>query len=267
MYRLSKIFRIGKKALPFSLVLVSLLFEGCFSSNQLQSMPTESNMKTPTLITTAITLAMSRPPEIKDFLEFGISVSESDPLEFLASREIVEQSFTKNFNETYYFKRQSLVDFYKPYDASKLQLALGSLAKLTDWQYAEDIFDCSEMTALTEYALEAAGFDTLMISSLDPTGSGDPSITTGHAWCVVVSKASSGNQLIPIECTSPGYPQIPEKGKKSAYRVKGSVGYKSYDEYITKGWVLDDIYEATRYLQKEFDWWETKPINKSWFIR
>ena len=209
----------------------------------------------------------SRPPEIKEFMQSGTSVSATYPLEFAAAKDAVNQTFLKLFGESYYQSHQSLVDYYQPHDIYKLEQALASLVNLTDWTYKEDYFDCSEMTALTEYALEAAGFDTLIVTSLDPSGTGDPDVTTGHAWCVVVMKTPSGTQLIPVEATAPGYPQIPQRGKKTAYRAKGKTGYQAYDEYITRGWVLVNIYESFRYLPEEFDWWNSAQINRSWFKR
>ncbi len=261
---------VGKKALWLSLLLVSVLIAtSCSPANPTAPVSTPVATPTPqpspTLTPVATPTPMSRPPEIKAFLEYGSSVSDMNPLEFVAARDAVDQTFMQLFGETYYASHQNLVDYYKPHDIYKLEQALASLVSLTDWQYKENYFDCSEMTALTEYALEAAGFETLIISSLDPTGTGDPTVTTGHAWCVVVMKTPSGSQLIPVEATSPGYPQIPQKGKKSAYKVKGKVGYQAYDEYITKGWVLDNIYEAFRYVPQEFDWWNSAQINRSWF--
>jgi len=199
------------------------------------------------------------------FLQSGKSVSDINPSEFVAATQAVNEGFMQLFHETYYLSHQNLVDYYKPHDVYKLQQALASLVNLTDWQYKEGYFDCSEMAALTEYALEAAGFDTLIIASLDPTGTDDPTITTGHAWCVVVLKTTSGNQLVPVEATAPGYPQIPLQGKKSSYKSRGKTGSQFYDEYITKGWVLDTIYEAYRYIPQDFDWWNSAQINRGWF--
>ncbi len=261
---------VGEKVLRLSLLLVSVLIAtSCSPANPTAPVSTPVATTTaqpsPTLTPVATPTPMSRPPEIKAFLQSWESISDINPSEFVAATQAVNEGFIQVFHETYYLSHQNLVDYYKPHDVYKLQQALASLVNLTDWQYKEDYFDCSEMTALTEYALEAAGFETLIISSLDPTGTGDPTVTTGHAWCVVVIKTTSGSQLIPVEATSPGYPQIPQQGKKSAYKAKGKTGYQSYDEYVTKGWVLDTIYEAFRYVPQDFDWWNSAQINRGWF--
>ncbi len=274
-----------KKIFWLSLILMSILIATSCSipdlktpvstpikqSTTLQPSSTTVSIVTTTVVTTitspptASTTPISRPPEINEFLQSGKSVSDINPLEFAGVKESVDQTFSKLFGEAYYASHQSLVDYYNPHDIYKLEQVLVSLVNLTDWQYKEDYFDCSEMTALTEYALEAAGFETLIITSLDPTGMGDPAVTTGHAWCVVVMKTASGSQLVPVEATAPGYPQIPQRGKRMPYKSKGKTGSQAYDEYITTGWVLDNIYEAFRYLPEEFDWWNSVQINRSWF--
>jgi len=277
---------VGRKAFLLSLILGSALIATSCSfpdltapastpvatSATLQPSPTPIPTVTttvqpsPTSTPIVTTTPISKPPEIIEFLQSGKSVSDINPTEFVAARDEVNRTIIQLFGETYYTSHQSLVDYYKPQDIYKLEQVLISLVNLTDWQYKENYFDCSEMTALTEYALEAAGFETLIITSVDPTGSGDPNVI-GHAWCVVIMKTASGSQLIPVEATAPGYPQIPPRGKRMPYKSKGKAGSQAYDEYITKGWVLDNIYEAIRYLPQEFDWWNSAQINRSWFQR
>ena len=269
----------GKKALWLSLFLaISLIATSCSLPGLTELMPTSIISSTepqpsPTIIATTTitqpsptvtTMPVSIPPELREFLQSGKSVSEINPDEFTEAREAVNRTFAQLFGEAYYASHQRLVDYYKPQDISKLELVLANLVNLTNWEYTEDHFDCSEMTALTEYALEAAGFETLIITSVDPTGSGDPNVI-GHAWCIVVLKTASGSQLVPVEATAPEHPQIPQRGKKMPYKSKGKTGSQTYDEYVTRGWVLDNIYEAFRYLPDEFDWWNSAQINRSWF--
>lgn len=237
--------------LPFLLTGI-VLTTGCITIN-----PPPAQAPTPAPVPAS---TPAKPPSIEAFKEYGRPPS-MNPLEFVTAREQVDQTFMKLFGEVYYYSYPNLVEYYKPHDITKLRQALQDLAKLAAWNYQKGYFDCSEMSALTEYALKAAGFDTYIVTGVDPT------VGTGHAWCIIVMKSPSGVELIPVEATSPGRPQIPDKGVRWAYQYQGNVGYQTYEDYITYGWVLENIYLAYKYLPNEFDWWNSCQVDRSWFKR
>lgn len=168
----------------------------------------------------------------------------------------IDRTFRDRYQTPYYGGFPGLSKLYEPHDANKLQAALSDIKGLTRWEYAIDVFDCSNMTALTQFYLANAGFKTVMVVGQDPDA------FDGHAW-VVVLVSNPSPEAIPIETTTPGGPTIPRKGvTQFPSRVRGKTILQSYDDYITKGWAIQDIYQATvKFGEKEFNWWDVAQID------
>lgn len=177
----------------------------------------------------------------------------------------LDRIFKERYGIPYYGGFPDLSKIYEPHDASKLQMALKDLRGLTQWKYVLNKFDCSNMSALTQFYLANAGFKTVMVIGQDPNA------FNGHAW-VVVLISGLDPQAVPVEATTPGGPAIPDKGSWS-YIARGVTGTQTYDDYVTKGWAVQDIYQAAGWVQRhygetlgpdnEFNWWDTTQVNWS----
>jgi hypothetical protein len=104
-------------------------------------------------------------------------------------------------------------------------------------EYREDVFDCSEMSAFLERALENDGWRTTILVGPNPAKTNDEQ----HAWLLVVVFVEDAWIQIPVETTGEIHIVRPE-----------SPFYANYFEY---DYVLQNIYEAVAFDDKEFDWW------------
>lgn len=99
-------------------------------------------------------------------------------------------------------------------------------------KYERGVFDCSEISAYVEWALENAGFDAYIVLG-EVNFYGKPEI---HSWNMV-------------------------KVEGSTYYIDASSGkpylFKSNPHYIKIIKIFKNIYEAVNYYDsvKEFDWW------------
>lgn len=178
----------------------------------------------------------------------------------------IDQTFESRYSIPYYGAYPELNKRYEPHDAVQLQKALNDIKSLTTWRYVAKKFDCSNMSALTEFYLSNAGFDAVMV-----VGQSEK-LASGHAWVVVLLSGAAPEE-IPVECTTAGGPTIPSKLKPTVFSVKGIKDTQSYDDYINGGWVVEDIYQATGWAQtafnqtlgsdNEFNWWDTTQVNWS----
>ena len=139
----------------------------------------------------------------------------------------IDQTFKDKYGVLYYDASLNLSKLYEPHDANQLQIALKDVRSLTQWTYVANRFDCSNMAALTQYYLSNAGFNAVMVVGKDPNN------YDGHAWVVVLLSVPAP-QAIPVECTSPGGPAIPNKGGSWSYTARGMTGTQTYDDYLTK---------------------------------
>ena len=100
-------------------------------------------------------------------------------------------------------------------------------------KYEKNVFDCSEISAYTEWALEDAGFDAYIILGEVDFGGDNKGI---HAWNMV--KVAGATYYIDM---SSGKPHIFKSDKHHLKIIK----------------VFKNIYEAIEYYYgvKEWDWW------------
>lgn len=116
--------------------------------------------------------------------------------------------------------------------------------------YERNQFDCSEMSALTEFVLENQGY-TVKIA-VGEIGQGK------HAWLLIWNGPT--NDWLPIEATSwwswARVTSIALFLEELVAKVLG-VDYISYDEYITPEYIYDTVYEAEYAWPGEFDWWNS----------
>lgn len=100
--------------------------------------------------------------------------------------------------------------------------------------YQENVFDCSEMTALLERYLENLGWHTLITVGDSPFGTGN-----NHAWLLV--ETSQGGYM-PVESTT-------------IRMIWGNEPY--FDNYFKYDTYYQSIQEAAIAMPGEFDWWTT----------
>jgi len=223
--------------------------------------PTPSPSPTPSSTPTP-TGTLPKLPSIQTFVA-PENVPPVNPLEFVTARQQIDQTFVKLFGETYYANHPNLVNYYEPHDIGKLTQAVQDLKNLTKWEYKANYFDCSNMSGLTQYALHAAGFETLIVVGYD-IAAGE---RHGHAWVVVILQSQSGVKLIPVETTATGGPTIVGNGERSPFKLGNEVHYQTHDDYISQGYAMQDIYQAEEYSPGDFNWWNSCPIDRSWFAR
>lgn len=143
--------------------------------------------------------------------------------------------------------------------------------------YILNTFDCSEMAAYTEWALENAGFDAYIAVGKPPL---DKSSPYGHAWVLVRARDSrpERNPFVPKEKWIPLEPtellnkedRLRSKIRKfftTGFDIIGIVGelMPYYNDYL-KGY--DHLYKSItemppRYIT-EFDWWNEVYVKKNW---
>lgn len=237
-----------------------LLNASCITINQPPAQtPTPTPTQAPT--STAIPAPSATLPPIQTFVA-PESVPPINPLQFAAAQQRIDQAFIKLFGEIYYANHPNLVSYYYPQDIAALTRVINDLKTLIKWEYKADYFDCSNMSSLTQYALTAAGFETLIVVGYD-IAHGE---RAGHAWVVIILRSSqSGVELVPVETTTTGGPSIPAKGSRVAYRLGNEVHYQTYDDYISQGYAMQNIYQAEQYCPGDFNWWNSCQIDVSWF--
>jgi len=103
--------------------------------------------------------------------------------------------------------------------------------------YKDDVFDCSEIAAYTEWALEDAGFEAYIAQGyyVNKAGAG------GHAWVIV----KMGNQQYYVD------PTIMRKDDDRTILIPPD-GYN-----VKPSAVFSNIYEAVEHDKSvdEWDWW------------
>ncbi len=125
--------------------------------------------------------------------------------------------------------------YYSPAVVHRVGLdELKGYLELFDWIpqfYSEGYFDCSEIAAYMEWALENAGFHTVLLCGDSPTGGGR------HAWLLV---EAGENRYMPVEATIPKVVLWDDK---------------HFDDYFARDYSYDDITQAITAGRTEFDWW------------
>jgi hypothetical protein len=102
--------------------------------------------------------------------------------------------------------------------------------------YQADVFDCSEMSACTEWVLENAGFHTIIATGNSPDGNFGK-----HAWLLV--EVEQGKYM-PVEATA-----------TSPYIVWWDNAF--YSNYFKYEHQFETIQDALKYNTAEFDWWNS----------
>lgn len=173
----------------------------------------------------------------------------------------VDNAMKSLLGVAYYGGFPDLARKYEPHDINALNRALRDIKGLTNWEYVLNVFDCSNMAALTQFFLANAGFKTVIVTGKDPN------TYDGHAW-VVVLLSNPSPEAIPIEATSRGGPAIPSKNLVWEYRARGRTGTQTYADYINNGWAVQDIYQAVAWAEKnlgsdaDYNWWNVTRINQ-----
>jgi len=141
--------------------------------------------------------------------------------------------------------------------------------------YILNTFDCSEMAAYTEWALENAGFDAYIAVGKPPFDKSGP---YGHAWVLVRARDSrpERNPFVPKEKWIPLEPtellnkedRLRSKIRKfftTGFDIMGIVGelIPYYNDYL-KGY--DHLYKSITEIPPryagEFDWWNEVYVKK-----
>jgi len=105
-------------------------------------------------------------------------------------------------------------------------------------KYEKEVFDCSEIAAYTEWALEDAGFDAYIAVGYYTEEGG---VMVGHAWVIV----KVGNQRFYVD------PTVMRKGDDRTILIPP-------DKYnIKPSEIYSNIYEAVEHDQSidQWDWW------------
>lgn len=130
--------------------------------------------------------------------------------------------------------------------------------------YKVEEFDCSEMAAMAEWALQTAGFDAYIVVGPAPWDQ-----SGGHAW-VLVKTQDKG--IVAVEPTVLNYPSWREKdfvsllweafgsawrqttGRGKGMVLKNDPYWRNY--YYGYHDQFKDIYEAVRMCYDQWNWWE-----------
>jgi hypothetical protein len=142
---------------------------------------------------------------------------------------------SEGYNEGYSEGRQAgRFDFY--YVKPKQKYGVDELADwLGRWEwlkpYQAGVFDCSEMSAYTEWKLENEGWHTLIIVGNCPFATGK------HAWLLV---ETSTGKYMPVESTDISVVMWADP---------------NFDKYFEYDHQFETIQQALAYNQSEFDWW------------
>jgi len=128
--------------------------------------------------------------------------------------------------------------------------------------YKRNMFDCSEMAAYVEWALEDAGFEARICEGRVPW---DPyNIYVRHAWVLVKEKPSlfSKDGWHPIEATAllNREDTLFQRFEKLLLDIAGEGGYVRsycpyYENYFKYDYCWDSIYEIPDSRLDEYDWW------------
>jgi len=172
----------------------------------------------------------------------------------------IDALFQTRFGVPYYGGLRALSQSYAPHDRASLDRALSDMKRLTRWDYVPGTFDCSNMSALAQFFLTNAGFKTLIVVGEDVEAQ------ASHSWVVVLID-SPAMQVVPIEVTAEGGPAIPDDAMK--FKINGSTASLLYSDYVSRGWVIEDIYQAAAWATKawgsnaQFNWWDGHAIDWS----
>ena len=247
------------KALLVGLLVLSILFSAsCITINQAP--------KTTSTSTTVSSDSRNGLAPIQSFVASPDYNPAVDIRQIVSVQSQINQLFKERYNIPYYDGLPELSKRYEPHDKNELQMALNDLSGLTQWKYVVNKFDCSNMSALTQFYLSNAGFKTVMVVGTDAK------LLEGHAWIVVLI-SNPTPEAIPIECTTQGGPAIPSKVNPNLFTSNGVTDTQSYNDYLTGGWAVQDIYQAAAWAQQNysetlgsdnaFNWWDTTQVNWS----
>lgn len=119
--------------------------------------------------------------------------------------------------------------------------------------YERGVFDCSESSAMLEWALQTAGFDAYIAGGPTPWAPKQGS----HAWVMV----KTGQNWIAVEATTfTGKAGFFEnlwawfQGRTRGVVYQGDAGYQNYYSGYTE--LYPDIYQAVRTNYDDYNWWE-----------
>ena len=251
------------KILLSCLVILSVLFStSCITINE-----------APTLTSTSTSASSESKKGLAPLQSFVASPDYNPAVNITQIVQVqsqIDQLFEERYNIPYYDGLPELRKSYEPYGVNELQIALNDLKGLTQWNYEVNKFDCSNMSALTQFYLANAGFKTIMVLGTDAK------LLEGHAWVVVLISGQTP-EAIPIECTTVGGPAIPSKVKPNTFSSHGITDTQSYNDYLTGGWAVQDLYQAAAWAQQnngetlgsdnEFNWWDTTQVNWSLLLK
>jgi hypothetical protein len=255
------------KVLVIALIILSFVsITSCVTINEA---PKSTSTLTSTLTSTSTSMASNNKEGLAPLQSFVASPDYNPAVsvtQIVQVQSQIDQLFEQKYNINYYDDLPGLSERYAPHDENALQSALNDLKSITQWSYAVDKFDCSNMSALTQFYLANAGFRTIMVVGTDAQ------LDEGHCW-VVVLLTDPTPEAIPIECTTQGGPAIPSKVNPNVFINHGITDTQSYNDYLTGGWAVQDIYQAAAWAEQnygetlgsdnEFNWWDTTQVNWS----
>ena len=257
-----------RKIKAFLIVLFSLsvLITSCITINEV---PKSTSTSTSTLTSTSTTVSSNNKDGLSPLQSFVASPDYNPAVNITQIVQVqsqIDQLFEQRYNIPYYDGLSELSNKYDPHDENALQSALSDLKNLTQWNYVANKFDCSNMSALTQFYLANAGFKTILVVGTDAQ------LDEGHCW-VVVLLSDPTPEAVPVECTTQGGPAIPSKVNPNDFISHGVTDTQSYNDYLTGGWAVQDIYQAAAWAEQnwgetlgsdnEFNWWDTTQVNWS----
>lgn len=189
------------------------------------------------------------------------------------SEEVKKESAKPNEIPSWYYK----TDWYPDY--AKKGCTVGEFILhyfIMPEGYTPDVFDCSEMAAYLEWALEDAGYRAVIATGYPPWEGAKSKVK--HAWVLVYNTYKEPGfkyqRWIPIEGT-----RVRNNYERYEYfreffasfflsetdpGIIKPVAY-TYKDYCNPEKTYESMYDVPEYLLHEFDWWsELYTPGKGW---
>ena len=159
------------------------------------------------------------------------SNSEYDSLQSEYDSYVANHQYTNSEYDEAFFSFYYVVPEEQKFGVYDLEDELYGIEWL--YPYEENVFDCSEMSAVIEWYLENEGWNAIIAAGETPWDGG------AHAWVLV--ETSEGHYM-PVESTT-----IEIVWWEDPY----------FDNYFIYDYDFETIQEAIDFYESEFDWWKS----------
>jgi hypothetical protein len=175
---------------------------------------------------------------------------------------VLEPLFAQMPPNYYNAARNYVAANYNPTGEKNIVNLVAFLNQIQLRDYAKDVFDCSESSAMLEWLLEGAGFNASIASN--------PSYTNGHTWVLVTlidgeTVAIESTSLTANYYASPGIIEAPDgRFGEYAHEHLQSPGIPTRETYYNppkKYTSLEDALKDPIISNSELDWWNASPYN------